>query len=255
MHSSIVAIVAIVLAVLATYWLRHRPVLRISWLFFILCLAALIPVINIGYGFLHNIENDRYIYIASAFFYAAVVSLLLYGLSGHPALFVYGVMLGGLLYYQHQFVDYWRLSGRVQNNLVSGFHWEDAKRIYILATADNVNGAYCLRSQPNSTIAEALLAQRSIDVKDKVQEVYQFNMVKATDSITAEWDDSSHIKVTFAQYGNWYWKESFGANPLDKPDFTTTIDQWGISYILTLKHRLPSDVFIYQAKDHWMELR
>ena len=253
--SQIIIAVVIILSIVVSYFVRRRPQLKAAWLFLLISLAAILPVINLYPGYIKDIEQDRYLYIASVFFYASIATF------GYSLRFVWGryVLIASyavlLLFYQHRFVKDWQMAGNIQSGLLNSFSWPNAERLIILCDADNVNGAYCLRSQPYSSFAEALLAHKNINVRDKVIEVLQFNMVSPNDSMSAERIDSVTIKTTFAQWGNWYWKMGAGATSYETPDFKVKVDEWSHSFVTTMKRRYPGDVFIYQAKDHWEEVR
>ena len=248
--------VCILLATGIGYAVRKRADINVAWVFLLLSLAALVPVININSAFMKDIEQDRYVYIASAFFYVSVVSIVF---TFRSTVLRYLLICGYaclLLVYQHQFVKDWQIAGRVQNRLMDTFRWANADRIIILCSADNVNGAYCLRSQPYSSFGEALQAQRGINVRKKIVEVLQYNLNDISDSMTAVRTDSMSVKTTFTQWGNWYWKNgySFSGN-IEDPDFKMSADEWSHSFITTMSQRKPGDVFIYQAKDHWEEVQ
>jgi hypothetical protein len=244
-----------VLGLVITYFVWHRRTARLAWLLIILVVAAMAPVINIGMYYLQPTENDRYIYVATAFFYPAIVYLL-YLIMGHRyTIAVCVITMLGLVYQQQQVVGYWQLSGAIQQGLIKEFKWANANRIFILLTPDNVNGAYCVRSHSISGFVDALHAQRGIDIMNKTQEIYQYNVVKPTDSISAVWIDSTGIQLTFQQWGNWFWKESFGAAPIVTQNYTATPDQWNHAFVFRPINRQPGDVYIYQSGTHWYEVK
>ena len=234
--------------------LRGNDQFKASRLFFLLTLSALVPVITIYQVYAKDIEQDRYLYVASPFLYAALVCII-YALLPIVGRYIVIVSYAGLLlFFQQRFVQDWNTAGRVQMGLLDSFKWANAKRIIIIASADNVNGAYCMRSQPYSSFAEALKAQRGIDITGKVVELVQFNLHSLADSMRVERLDSTHIKCTFSQWGNWYWKNGYcQSGTFEHEDYSVAIDEWNHSFIATIKQPRDGDKYIYEVGDRWVE--
>jgi hypothetical protein len=88
-----------------------------------------------------------------------------------------------------------------------------------------------------------------------IREVAYYNAVTGTDGVTAEVDTAAHaIKVTFKQWGNWWWRNGIGAS--DYENETWRVDFQGQFYYLYLKKELPPNtVFIYWDGTALKELR
>lgn len=149
----------------------------------------------------------------------------------------------------------WEEDAKIFNGLIADYRWPDAKRIFILLNGDNYNGAYMMRDMPESAFAEMLRVQRHIDIANRSWDLLQFNVQHPEDSVTHEIIDSTRIKITFGQWGNWFWYKSFGANSYDSTLYKVTIDEWKHSYTAQFKDKRPGDVYIYQNRNKWVEVK
>ncbi|MBL0311083.1 MAG: hypothetical protein IPP77_15890 [Bacteroidetes bacterium] len=223
----------------------------IAW-FFLFC-AALVPVINLYFMYYKDIEQDRYVYFASSFFYVSVVLALFHFMKRWAIIPVALFLIISSLFLARN-TNCWAKSGRIAQSLLHDFRWPDANRIFVLLTPDDYNGAYCMRSMPNSTLSEMLRVQRNIDVDDKLFEVYQTNLVSPSDSAVCEILDSSTLHLTLLTQGAWLWRNSFGATDIDTGSFHAQINRSYPAFTVRFKNKQPGDVFIYSVNDHWKEI-
>jgi hypothetical protein len=245
---------AIALFFIATLYYKKLEAFSISVLVFLaLFTISILPVVNMYFMYYKDIEQDRYVYIASTFFYPLLVLLLFY-FSQRVALALSALLICISFFGLSRYTASWENSGRVAQSLVRDFRWPDAPRIFMLMDADMYQGAYCMRSMPNSTLAEMLELHRGIAVKDSIHEVYQFNMNSPQDSCTYRIVNDSTLEVTLVAPGSWLWKNSFGAGNIGNKLFSTKINEWGMGYTITFKNKREGDVFIYQVKDKWKEV-
>lgn len=63
----------------------------------------------------------------------------------------------------------------------------------------------------------------------------------------------SFLKVSFSQWGNWWWRGSYGAVDYETENYKVDFDEEGQSYILLMKNNNPGDIFIYQNSTKWKE--
>lgn len=238
------------------FYIHRRP--GYSWALIIalsaLFIITLAPVLNLWWAYSKDIEQERYLYLASLFFYPLLVVVLFYPLRSAAYPFILAVLCISI-FFLHRNVGYWEQNGKIFNNLIADFRWQDAKRIFILLNGDNYHGAYMMRDMPESALAEMLHVQRRIDIADRSYDLLQYNVNTIADSSYHEILDSNTIKVTFTQWGNWYWYKSYGAHSYDSTLYKVTIDEWNHSFTAQFKDKRPGDVYIYQAKDKWVEIK
>jgi hypothetical protein len=223
-------------------------------LFFLTSLVLLLPVINIPNCYIKTIEQDRYLYAPSAFFVAAFITLLL----NNKRILSYigfGVFAVLSLYFQHRNLQSWQTVGKISEGLDSSFEWTKSKHVVILASCDNVNGAYCMRSQPYCSFAEAYTLHKGVNIMKTTSEVLQFDMHVLTDTFIAEKIDTQTFKLTFAQWGNNLWKNGAPFQKSYSDSFcSATVDEWGHSIKYTMNKNYPDVVYVFQQKDKWVQL-
>ena len=231
----------------------QSKVMRAGIALLALFILTLAPVLNLYFSFNKDIEQDRYMYVPSLFFYPLSSLLFFYcfrRIAWVPILLVLVVSV----FFLHRNAMCWHEVGRINGKLVEGFKWGDAKRIFILANSDDFCGAYQMRDMPQSAFAEILHVQRHIDIIPRSYDIMQYNMLQADDSCFHEIVDSSSIKLTFGQWRNWWWYKSFGASSYDSALYSVKIDEWAHSFTVHFKDKRPGDVYIYQACDQWVEI-
>ena len=219
-------------------------------LFFI----TLVPVLNLYLPVCKDIEQERYLYVPALFFYSAFVITMFQIFRKGAYLFI-ALAMGISIFFLHRNVFYWEQDGKINNSLIADFRWPNAKRIFILLNGDDYQGAYMMRDMPESAFAEMLHVQRHIDIDQRSWDLLQFNVNSPSDSCTHEIVDSNTIRITLAQWGNWYWYKSYGASSYDSTLYKVTIDEWSHSFTAQFKHKEPGDVYIYQCRDKWKEIK
>jgi hypothetical protein len=238
-------------------FLRTRLNQRIQAAVLLLCFFAvvLLPILNLFVTFIVNVEGDRFLYFPTLLAYQlgafALFSLLNYWAVLFVPLF---------LFYNVQFQQYniqsWILARDTRNSLLSGFKWWDASRVYLLNNPDNFRGVYMFRCfPPDNLFAETLELSTGKQIEEKVFDTYQYNMITANDSVTVEVVSDNELRVTFTQWGNWWWYKGIGAIPLSNNMFDAEIDEWNHSYKIRFKEKLPGTVYLYQCAGEWRELK
>ena len=226
----------------------------LALLLFILFSLAIFPVLNVYFYWIQHVENDRYGYFAAAFLYGLIV-LLIFRLPTLPRYFLIGIYLlviSSLLNFLNQ---NWKTSTTVFYSLLDDYRWHEAENVIILNVPDNYNGAYMFRIiGDGSGFADALQTVHNQLVIGQVREITQYNMVRPTDGVKAEKLSDNQLKVTFNQWGNWFWRNGVGVGPThERADYKATFQ--GQFYILDLKKEMPNAVFIYQDGNQWKEVR
>jgi len=148
----------------------------------------------------------------------------------------------------------WKQSTLVFKDLIEDFRWYDNQNIVILNIPDNYNGIYLFRIiGRGSGFKDSVESLYNRPIKGKVWEAVQYNMVLPTDGVKAEKINAQALKVTFNQWGNWFWRNGVGVGPTHKRT-AYDIQFKGQFYLMNLKAQLPDAVFIYQDGGRWKEL-
>ena len=110
-------------------------------------------------------------------------------------------------------------------------------------------------SAPDNFFARTIALKTGKDFEKKVSEILEYNMMTLSDSVTVEKISDSELKVTFAQWGNWWWSNGIGASDYSTPEYDVKIDEWSHSYLLSFKNKPANAVYLYQCGEHWRELK
>ena len=232
---------------------KFRRAINKSLLLFLCFGAALLPILNLFFNTL-PIEGDRLGYLASAFFFGSF-SVFLFSLNKNISIIIVLVFSVISLFLLNKNITSWKNAAAVQIALETNFRWENADRVYLLTVPDNFNGAYLYRD--NGTLSKfktALNLKHEQNIKGDFYEVLQFNMTELENSVTVEIIDSLTLKVTFDQWGNWWWRGGIGASDYENDLYKVEIDEWSHAYIVTFKQKRPEDVFIYQKGISWQQV-
>lgn len=233
---------------------KMKDTYRVIFLLFSFFVIALLPILNLYFSYIVNIEGDRFTYFASAFAYqlVAVASIVIFRKFGL-------LIIAAMLFFNAKFLymntESWKNSSAINHSLTSNFKWFDAPKIYLLNLPDNFKGAYVFRTfAPDNSFAETMTLQGKREVEHRTIQVLSYNMNTLSDSVVVEKISPSELKVTFAQGGNWWWNNGIGASNYSTEDYSIKIDEWSSSYLLKLKKKEPNAVYLYQCGGHWREL-
>ena len=238
----------------------NRRKKKASIVLLLLCSAlfftALLPVLNLYFYYLQYLINDRHAYLASAFLYMGI-ALLCFQLPKYigPVFLIAYISISA--FFLVQLNGHWQDSTNIYNGLMDNFSWYDAPQVVLLNVPDNYKGIYLYRiiqkqEKDRSGFEDALEYISAKNFEGQMLEVTQYNMETATDGVSVTQLTHNTLKVTFNQWGNWFWRNGIGAgegyeNKYYKVRFK---GQW---YELELKNGLKGAVFIYQDGDQWKE--
>jgi hypothetical protein len=71
-----------------------------------------------------------------------------------------------------------------------------------------------------------LLLRKMVKPSQRVTQIIAYNMEHNSDSINVEKISESEIKISFAQYGNWWWQKSVGASSFSTDEYEVRIGEW-----------------------------
>lgn len=209
---------------------------------------VLLPVLNMYFMFLSNIENDRLSFFATPFLYLTAAFLI----TRFPAYVYLPISIGILLLMKKLlglYTWYWINAATVQQHTLDSFRWFDKEKVYILNLPQNFNGAYIYHK--NWRFAVAMLVKNNHDILKQIETVAGQNMYDINDGITVTPIDTATYNISKNGWG-WFWNGPFGATDYETDDFIFRLKENG--YTVKFKHPLKeSDVVVYQNGGNWEE--
>ncbi len=243
-----------VLALGVVYFRKISPRIRLIAVSLLLFSLALLPVINLYFNYLFYIENDRYGYLASVFFFIALALLFshLPKWVDWAATAIFCLLSAGLLW---QTNEYWAKSTEVYFSLLEDFRWSDEKEVFVLAMPDNYFGANMFRNFSGEGIGlrDALIYVAEKPTNAQFHEVVLYNMTTPQDGVHVETDSLGNLKVEFNHYGSWWWRKGQGATNYETDQYRFINE--GHHYRLDWKERPEDAVIIYQDAGSWKEVQ
>lgn len=211
---------------------------------------ALLPVLNMYFMFLMQIENDRLSFFALPFLSLLTAFLL----TRIPVVVTVPVTVFALVVMKKflgLYCWYWINASEVQTKTLESYRWFDKKKVYVLNLPQNFGGAYIYRRPWRFACAMGLCKDKNIE--QQIEVVAGQNMFNASDGVTVEKTDSLLCKITLEGWG-WFWNEQVGAYDYETEDFRfKLIDK---TYSLHFKHPLQNDeAIIFQHGGIWQELK
>jgi len=223
-------------------------------LFTLLFFIALLPVINLYFYSTQLLENDRYGYFASAFFYTGL-TLLIFQLPGLLKKLILLIYFSAALFFLVQLNQDWKISNQVFEALIEDFRWHDRSKVYVLNVPDNYNGIYMFRIiGKGSGFVDALKFVGGHPFKGEMTDVLQYNMLAPTDGVKVERISDRKLKVIHNQWGNWFWKNGIGAGKgYETEDYKVSVNKYW--YEIEFKQPPEGATFIYQDGMKWKEFK
>ena len=214
---------------------------------------ALFPVLNLFFYWLLYVENDRYGYLASLFGMLLIV-FLVFQLPKIIRTVLLIIYLGLSIFLTIQTNQHWKASTDVFYSLLDNYRWQNAANVVILNVPDNYNGAYMFRIiGKKSGFKDALTTIHQQKIKGEIWEVAQYNMVLPSDGVRVQQTKPHQLKVTFNQWGNWFWRNGVGVGPTHEREWYTAHFK-GQYYLLDFTNLPDNTVFIYQDGKEWKEV-
>lgn len=244
--------------IVAVFYLlkRNRVTPMLSTLVFLYAslVVALGAVLNLFFTYIVNVEGDRLSYFASVFA-AQITALVVFGIFRKSAYLMMPLLIAGSFFLLKKNIAAWQQNLIVRQNLINTFRWQEAERIYILNLPDNYRGTYMFRSHaPDDKLTETLKLLGRGHMPGRIVNILHYNMVRPTDSVHVEVTSDTSLKVSFAQYDNWWWRAGIGASAYQTSDYDVTINEWNECFI-TFKRKEPNAIFLYQCGSNWRKLK
>ncbi len=217
---------------------------------FFFAFILLLPVLNMYFMLLNQVENDRLSFFATPFLYfipAFIFTRFPVYIFLPLTVFVLGVMkkLLGL------YTWYWISAAEIQQRTLDTYKWFDKDKVYILNLPQNFGGAYIFRKEWR--FGGAMLVKNNRDISKQITEVAGQNLYKMDDGVKVTVIDSVTCDISKNGWG-WFWNGSLGAHDYETDDFVFKLYEY--SYVVKFKHPLkPNEVLIYQNGGNWEEVK
>jgi hypothetical protein len=234
------------------WWRRERLPARLRLAVFFLTAfgLALAPIINLYFNNLMRIDGDRYVYLASMFFWAFAATAVFSLPRKWAALVTVGLLLISvrLLFKTNQ---RWIESTRIYYALLDDYRWQKEAHVFLLNLPDNYQGAPMFRdhSMKNRALADPLHYLSGKKPAGEVYEVAQYNLASPGDGVQVQQDSAGLLSVQFLQTGNWWWRGGIGALPYEKQGYR--FEPGDGKYMLYLDSIPPGAVFLIQKGSNW----
>ncbi len=243
----------IILLVWLSRFGNQKATVQIAALYGALGLVALVPILNLGVLNLLWVENDRYGYWFSIFFLPHLVLLV----SLFPYRWFLGItasILGFQLLFLVPLVQVWKENAAVDRQLRMDFRWYDQKHIFILNNPDNLKGSYLYRDLSGERgFQDALAYVERKPFEGTMYEIASYNLESWNDGVIIIPMADSTLHVSFRQYGNWWWRQGFGAQSYETEYYRFQLKEPWL-YELQIKELPEEAVFIYQDSLSWKSL-
>ncbi|MCW5906733.1 MAG: hypothetical protein KIS94_02655 [Chitinophagales bacterium] len=249
------AALALVASLFMIFKKRMNVKLQTAILLFGFFAVALLPILNLFVTYIVNVEGDRFLYFPLIFAYQ-FLSFTVLALLGYAGIVPMVAFIFLNVNYQQFNTQSWVLANETRTSLLESFRWWNAPRIYLLNNPDNFRGVYMFRCfPPDNLFAETLELTTAKKVEQKMFDTYQYNMNSVNDCVKVEKISDNELKVTFAQWGNWWWYKGIGAAPVSNDLFDLKVaDEWNHSYAIQFKEKIPGTVYLYQCGGEWKQV-
>lgn len=248
------ALMALLPFPLALYYKKINATLRAAAWGWALFLLALLPVCNLYLAWLLQVENDRYGYLASIFFFTGLAALL----QRLPRGLRLACFIGWLctsVYFLEKVNAAWRDSSRLLRSLLEDFRWTEAPEVYVLAFPENYQGLPLLRDFSGQDLAlkHALKYLAGKPARGRFFQIAQYNVNSAADGVTVSSAQSGVFQLTLSQWGSWWWRHGIGTGDCETAHWRFQVK--GNGGRVSLKQvPAPGAVFIYAAGGKWQEV-
>ncbi len=229
---------------------------KMAWLAALGYGLTIAPVSNLYFNFLLHISNDRYSYLASAFFFLLLASLL-GALPRKWLLATAFVYLLGNSFFLYKNTQRWAASNDIYRGLLKDFRWHDAPALFFLNLPDNYQGAWLFGDYGGNDRgfyhALKYIKREDIQQPEGIREIAYYNMASPEDGASAQVDSSGQVRVEFDQWGNWWWYRGIGLGGGYETDRYRVVNH-GHHYFLQAFEVPAGSVFLLQKGARWEEV-
>lgn len=231
------------------FYKTHSRHIRLSYGLLLLTCICLLPVSNLYFMYLNQVENDRLSYFASFFMYTTVSVTISY-LSTNWLRVITAMTICLNIMFLQDYVSRWVGASSIQERAVQTFQWEGARRIFVLNQPCYYRGVYVFRNY--TRFIRSMKLFRKINLEGRLIEVAWANMQSLDDDVTVHQTGPLQLSLTLNEWGRWLWYRNRGASDYETDTHAAVFDAWNHSYELRFKTPLFSDdMIIYFTPQGW----
>lgn len=173
---------------------------------------SMLPVLQLYMTILLKTEGDRIGYFSSIFIFGGIISAISGFSTRLRNTFIFFMLISNL-FLAFNMDHLWAQSDKIYKSYMSSFNEYNARRVFILSTPDNYDGVLLFRIFGDSSgVKEALQYRYKKRYNGLMSEVMHFNQQDPYDGTKVEMKNDSTIRVSFKQFGNWFWHDGIGAS-------------------------------------------
>lgn len=243
------------LGVFAVFYKKARRETIVVFSALAMAVISLLPIINLYFVNLFAIENDRYSYLASLFFYFFIVYLIFKIKWKKFKLALMFLFFTLNIYFLMGNIQSFSKSSTLTWSLLQDFRWFEDE-VIVLVDPQCFNGAKMFGTESDtSSFAQSLWLHTKQDRRANIHLVYQMNVANLNDSVVVEKIEKNEFKVSLAQWGNWFWKNNQGATSFENEYYKVEHYPEGKAfYTIVLKEKAQNYKLIYFAAGKWREV-
>lgn len=236
-------------------WKNIKPSGRLAWILFACYVLCLLPILNIHFSFTLHIENDRYGYLPSAFFFI-LIGVFLVKIPLFIRVILIMTYLTFSIYFTKENVRRWAQGDQVYRSLLADFRWENADNVYILSSPDNYEGAGLFRRyrRQDSGVEDALKYIGRREFNANIYEISNFNQHEKSKGFSVQKDSTGLITLQFKNFGSWWWDCGHGTSGYETDNFYFKTRK-GRKADFRIHNLGKNDVVIYADVDKWREVK
>jgi hypothetical protein len=147
----------------------------------------------------------------------------------------------------------WEKSTTAYWNHINTFQEPEKSRVFLLNVPDNFKGTFMFRNIGGDSAFEDVWKwiARS-DNPGKLYDVFQYNMTSLDNDFIVSWESESRLKVEFAEWGSWWWRNGVGGEQYSNDEFTAWPE--GKYYYVEFKNALDDAEIWYYRPAGWQRV-
>ena len=93
---------------------------------------------------------------------------------------------------------------------------------------------------------------RTSDYSGKMYDIFQYNMTDPGNDFIVTWESPLRLKVEFAQWGNWWWRNGVGGERYSNEEYTAWPE--GKHYYVEFRKPIDDALILYHTPEGWKTL-
>jgi hypothetical protein len=212
-------------------------------------LICIVPVSNLYFYYLQYSENDRYTYLAIAFF-AMWLPIVFWQCKKWLGKAILAALILACIWNTRTLVSVWEKSTEAYWQHVETFPEPQKSKVFLLNVPDNYQGTFMFRNIGGDSAFEDVwkwIARSKYS--GKMYDVFQYNMTSLDNDFIVTWESENKLKVEFAEWGSWWWRNGVGGERYSNEEYTAWPE--GKYYFVEFKNGLEDAEIWYHRPDGW----